>query len=244
MFVLKSYKIDHICLLDSDVYFLSSPNFVFNLLSKYSIIITPHKFSIENKDLINYGLYNVSFQLFYNNKVGNDCLNLWRKQCINWCKDYLDAKNNRFGDQLYLNEWPILYKNNIYVLEEPTCGLAPWNFNNYNIEFKDNCYTIENKKVVFIHFHGLNNLNNFVIKNSFSHYNVLVYNNLIALYKSYLNQLELIKFNISKSHFFSIRKTTSKNIIRLIINERTIFIKIFNNFKYFDLNFIFKLWQR
>jgi len=35
-------------------------------------------------------------------------LNYFRKQCIEWC--YNRSENGRYGDQLYMNDWPDKYE--------------------------------------------------------------------------------------------------------------------------------------
>ena len=99
LYVLKKYDLTHICSLDADILFLDTPKSLFDYLNDYSIIITPHKFSEEITGLVEYGIYNVSFQIFKNDETGRKCLQHWRTQCIDWCRDEFDEINNRFADQ-------------------------------------------------------------------------------------------------------------------------------------------------
>ena len=67
LYLIQKYNIPHICTLDADICFYSSPNEIFSNLDSYSIIITPHKFSKELEHFELYGKFNVSFQIFKNN---------------------------------------------------------------------------------------------------------------------------------------------------------------------------------
>jgi hypothetical protein len=131
LYLFKKYNLDHICSMDADLYFYSSPQSIFEKLQEYSIIITPHKFTKELSNREKFGLYNVSFQLFKNNKIGIECLTQWKNECIEWCGDHFDEANNRFADQKYLDSWKDKFKNEVLILDGHDTGLAIWNINNY-----------------------------------------------------------------------------------------------------------------
>jgi len=122
LFLLKKYTLPHICSLDADIKFYASPVALFDL-SQHSIVITPHKFSPEIKHKERSGKNNVSFQIFKNDAVGISCLELWREQCIEWCKDELDIENDRFADQKYLDNWEEKYDPNIKILNDNVTGI-------------------------------------------------------------------------------------------------------------------------
>ena len=66
LYLLKKYKLSHICSIDADLQFFSSPQILFDYLNIFSIIITPHKFSKGLQEFNIYGINNVSFQIFKN----------------------------------------------------------------------------------------------------------------------------------------------------------------------------------
>ena len=191
IYILKKFNIDHICLIDADLFFLNSPKIIFEKLNNYSIIITKHDFSIENISSEKYGKFNVSFQIFKNNNTGNICLNNWRYKCIQSCNDFYDPINKTFADQLYLDEWEILYKNDIYLLDSSNCGLAPWNYNKCNIIFRNNTFYNGDTEIIFLHFHGLKYINDNIFLNSFKDYKVKNTKNLSFIYKIYITELLL-----------------------------------------------------
>ncbi|MFK8060223.1 MAG: hypothetical protein AB8B78_09050 [Polaribacter sp.] len=246
LYLLKKYNLDHICTLDADIKFYSSPVEIFNYLKENSIIITPHKFSEELKTLESFGKYNVSFQIFKNDVTGLKCLNLWKKQCLNWCKDYNDAENSRYADQRYLDDWTDLYKDKVKVLNDAVSGLAPWNLNNYRItknqkgEFLSN-----NKKLIFFHFHHFKFHHKNWASNGFYTYKVKYKKELKILYTGYwednfciVNKLNIILNN-------NLREKKSFALKKLIHTEITLFLKLTKNkFVYIDVTKINPILKR
>jgi hypothetical protein len=198
--ILKNYDTPHICTLDADILFLSDPTVYFNWLDQYSIIITPHKFSEENLWMLDYGIFNVSFQIFNNNTVAQSCLSLWANECINWCFDKLEIENKRFADQLYLNEWPVLYGDQIKIIDDCVGGLAIWNINNYTLEQVKNVFLSNDKAIIFYHFHDFKLINTHWATNNFSLYQVRTNRIINLLYKYYWFGLKRVekKYGLSR----------------------------------------------
>ena len=82
-------------------------------------------------------------------------LEKWRGQCIDWC--YSRYEDGKFGDQKYLEEWPVIYSN-IHILEHQGGGIAPWNLTQYAFTRDKGSVSginLKNKSefaVVFYHF--------------------------------------------------------------------------------------------
>ncbi len=156
LFIFKKYpKISEITYLDSDLFFFSSPEPIFDELGSKSIGIIPHNFSkplLEKYPTIQKtsGIYNVGLLVFKNNKEGLECLNWWRDRCLEWC--YADYKDGKMGDQLYLNDWPERFSS-VCVIKNPGADLAGWNLDNYKLTFKNGSILVDNKPLIFYHFH-------------------------------------------------------------------------------------------
>jgi hypothetical protein len=146
-----------------------------------SILITEHRFSkfarlFEQKRA---GRFCVQFINFHNIKESREILKKWASQCIDWC--YARYEDGKFGDQKYLENWPVDYPN-VHILENLGGGIAPWNVSQYRFTKDDNkIYGIEPKgkikfESIFFHFHfvrfmpdgysdlGWNRLHRYVIK--------------------------------------------------------------------------------
>ncbi len=143
--------------IDADLFFYNNPLEFIEDNKNYEILITPHNFSEKYRKLELYGKYCVQFIYLKNNLKTLEILNTWRKQCIDWC--YAKYTDGKFGDQKYLDEWPIKYQKSVKVSSH-LGYLAPWNINNYFFE-NEVFYYKENKiNPIFYHFHNLNFINN------------------------------------------------------------------------------------
>lgn len=160
LYVLNNFQVESCTYLDADIFFFSSPEVLLNELEKdESVIITKHRFTniymIHEKIS---GIYCVQFVTFKNDNNGLKTLMWWRNACNNWC--YNKPEKDRFGDQKYLDDWPVRFKG-IHVLNHLGGGVAPWNVQQYEIKSVDKkLYGTEkstgiNFEVVFYHFHWL-----------------------------------------------------------------------------------------
>lgn len=147
--LIKNPNISSITYLDSDLYFFSSPKVIFDEIKDCSVAIVEHRFHWITKRQIKYGRFNVGWVTFRNDKEGNSCLDLWLKDCINWC--YQKVEKDRYGDQKYLDRWPKLFKN-LKIIENVGANAAIWNVKNYKWNLKENKILLNNTPLVFYHF--------------------------------------------------------------------------------------------
>lgn len=147
--LIKNPNISSITYLDSDLYFFSSPKVIFDEIKDFSVAIVEHRFHWITKRQIKYGRFNVGWVTFRNDKEGNSCLDLWLKDCINWC--YQKVEKDRYGDQKYLDRWPKLFKN-LKIIENVGANAAIWNVKNYKWNLKENKILLNNTPLVFYHF--------------------------------------------------------------------------------------------
>lgn len=229
LFLLKTQSISHICSLDADMKFYSSPKAIFDHLDDYSIIITPHKFSKENTHLDIYGKNNVSFQLFKNDKAGLICLQKWKENCFEYCFDKLDESNQKYADQKYLDEWENKYEANIKILNNDITGLAVWNINNYTIQIKNGSYYSNNNKIIFYHFHNFKLQSSNICSNGFNSYHVQYQKGLTKLYYDYWKSI---------TYFNSQLKTKSDNSLR----SNNSSCSLFDTLKHEKSLYLFTLW--
>ena len=158
LYVLNRFKVGSCTYLDSDLYFFSSPQCLFDEMGDNAVMITPHNYTPQYDQSARTGIYCVQFVAFKNNEQGRDVLNWWREACLDWC--YNRVENNRFGDQKYLDDWPNRF-GGVHVCKNLGAGVAPWNMQQYTFQKKkDRIVGVENLTgktfdVVFFHFHSL-----------------------------------------------------------------------------------------
>ena len=155
----KNPSLDMITYLDADMYFYSPVDEIYQEFENNSIMIIPHGFSRKNQFREkSSGLYNVGMMIFRNDHYSLACLSWWKDRCLEWCYNFYE--DGKFGDQLYLNDWPTRFKK-VYVLTNLGANVAPWNIDRYRFRMK-NGRTMGTEKItdkkfplIFYHFHGL-----------------------------------------------------------------------------------------
>lgn len=170
LFLFEQYPhIDRLTYLDADLFFFSSPEPMFSEAPNASVLIHGHRFARKYKKLEAFGIYNVGLLSFVRNAEAHAVLDEWRSQCLNWC--YATLENGKFGDQMYLNDWPQRFAG-VHVLQHPGVGVAPWNQNDATFDFKDGGeLLVDGAPLIFYHFHVLDMLATDVfIPNRLLHY--------------------------------------------------------------------------
>ena len=152
--ILENNKSVHsLIYIDADIFFYASPDVIWNELGNNSAMIHEHRFSPEQKYLERNGKYNVGLLCFKNDNYSKEILNWWRKSCNEWC--YYRLEDGKFGDQLYLNQFPTRFKG-VTVLENIGAGVAPWNHIQYQFTIdNEGKRRVDKVPLIFYHFHSL-----------------------------------------------------------------------------------------
>lgn len=118
--------IQRLTYVDADIWFRKSPTAIFNELdlSGKRVLITDHGYAPEFDVSSTSGQFCVQFLTFYR-EGPSKILKEWQRQCLDWCCDRFE--DGKFGDQKYLDEWPIKYSEFVHILEKEHLTLAPWN---------------------------------------------------------------------------------------------------------------------
>ncbi len=226
LYILNTFNLPHICTLDADIVFYSSPEPLFDNLKNYSIIITPHKFYKAVQHYAKWGLYNVSFQIFKNNATGKECLQHWKDQCIEWCYDKPDEENGRFADQKYLDNWEHLYPGAVKALNDDVSGLAVWNLGSYKFTVNDNEFYSNDKRLIFYHFHNFKIITQKWASNSLCSYSVKHQKSISTLYLNYWIELNKQAEKIGDFKNEYIRWGAPKKIKERLRSENSLFLKL------------------
>lgn len=139
--------------LDADCYFFNDISEMLKPLTNHKIAIHEHNFSHDRKEwLEKSGRFNVGAVAGIAGDVFQSCTAKWRLQVLDSCESIPSL--GKCGDQSYLNEWPDLYPE-LYIWDFPGVGLAPWNLNNFPPLKKEADVLVNDSKLFFFHFHGL-----------------------------------------------------------------------------------------
>lgn len=129
--VLEHYH-ERICTyIDSDMMFFGTPQCIFDDMrtNNCSIIITPHRYKndkVTARQREKKGEFCVEFNTFLNDSNGLKALNWWAAQCLEWCYYSIPGTTEWYGDQKYLNVFPLKF-DGVYICNHYGVGLAPWN---------------------------------------------------------------------------------------------------------------------
>jgi hypothetical protein len=131
---------------DADVYLFGPPSRILRQLdaSGAAVLLTDHARSAERERLQRSGRFCVQFLPCVNCPAGLEIVRWWQKRCLEWC--YARFEDGRFGDQKYLEEWPVKWGHAVTVLSDTRLTLAPWNVEHLRGQGVPEC---------LFHFHGL-----------------------------------------------------------------------------------------
>ena len=206
--------------LDADLMFFSSVAPLFEEIGDHSIAIIEHRFSDRFTHLEDYGRFNVEWVTFLRDDAGMSCLKKWRDQCIEWC--FARLEQGKMGDQKYLDYWPNDYPGRVHILEHLGAGVAPWNFSNYRYATEGDCFLVNEKPLIFYHFHQFQILTSGAFDYMSESYSK-GFNVPIHLYKAYENELICIlgfvreKFPKFDGGFRSFFKVKARRIAQELI---------------------------
>lgn len=156
LYILAHYSgIDILAYLDSDLYFFSSPEKLYQVLGGKSLLIVKHDYypAPHFYECVKIsGKYNMAFQLYRNDAVGVACLRHWRQECLDWCHDYFE--DGKFADQKYLEEWPEKF-DAVVCPTDIGAGLAPWNCGMHQFDFAGaDVPTVDGVPLIYYHYQG------------------------------------------------------------------------------------------
>jgi hypothetical protein len=140
----RDENIKRVTYLDADLYFRKNPEPIFNEFDKSGkqVLITEHAYAPEHDQSETSGIYCVQFMTFNRDDGGELVRRWWKEKCIDWC--YARLEDGKFGDQKYLDDWPVRFSSQVHVLENKEWALAPWNATRFPYA-----------NSIFWHFHGL-----------------------------------------------------------------------------------------
>ncbi|HKU65874.1 MAG TPA: hypothetical protein VJQ06_12530 [Rhizomicrobium sp.] len=140
--------------LDSDLYFFSSPQPIYDEMGASSVLIIPHGFVAAMRRQERFGRYNVGWLSFRNDTSGRACLEWWRDRSNEWCSDVVDEVGKRYCEQRYLDRFAEI-SSGVHVLSHPGANLAPWNVAAHKLDLVIGKPLVDGLPLLFFHFHGL-----------------------------------------------------------------------------------------
>jgi hypothetical protein len=173
---------------------------VYAELDGRSVGIIEHRFRPEYREYERFGKFNVGWVSFRRDPTGLACLDRWRRQCLDWCYDRLEA--GRYSDQKYLDDWPELF--DAVPIQHKGANCAPWNVAGEQLRCNSRGMLITGEPLLFFHFHGLREVGPLLYAPNLERYGTRLSRVLKnAIYRPYLAELEELKQAIPALGTFS-----------------------------------------
>jgi glycosyltransferase involved in cell wall biosynthesis len=160
-YLFDTYKLKKLCYFDTDILILQPVTPLFDLLEKYSIVLTPHIISPIEEDglkpseltIIQAGIYNLGFIALSNTPITKQFLKWWQARLYNKC--VMSLEQGIHVDQKWVDFAPAFCEG-VYILKEPGYNVAYWNLNSRKVEIKGQEVFVNGKPGYFFHFSGFN----------------------------------------------------------------------------------------
>lgn len=123
---LREVSAERVTYVDADVWLLGNPKPIFSDFEKSgaAVQITEHAYSPEYDQTATSGKFCVQF-LTMERERSVRVRERWQQQCIDWC--FARVENGKFGDQKYLDDWPIEFPQLVHVASPKSRFQGPWN---------------------------------------------------------------------------------------------------------------------
>ncbi|MEA1647530.1 hypothetical protein UAJ10_00685 [Nitrospirillum sp. BR 11164] len=163
MHKLISEGAEFVVYLDPDIAVFSPLDHVVDMLSRHSVILTPHIATPESSlagildneiGSLKHGVYNLGFVAVRACAEGKRFASWWRDRLLQFCHD--DVPNGLFTDQRWCDLVPALFRD-VGILHNPAYNVASWNLGNRPITIGDDGLIRAGGEVLrFFHFTKVN----------------------------------------------------------------------------------------
>lgn len=144
----RDTQVDRVTYLDADLFFFDSPKLLLDEFEQSGkhVLITEHAYDPRYDKSRKSGRFCVQFMTFRRTEESMKVMHWWQERCLEWCYEKPEA--DKLGDQKYLDQWPTLFGEEVYILKQKDKTLAPWNVRHFEQQGHGRVAP------VFYHFHG------------------------------------------------------------------------------------------
>lgn len=198
LFSQKSYE--KIIYLDPDILVCNSLEYIFEQLTLYSIVLTPHLTHIEpslnglmqDNAMLNTGIFNLGFIGLRRGEISSSMLTWWNKKLIDYC--FIDYSEGYYTDQKWMNFLPAYFNSqDLLISFHLGMNLAPWNFGERKLVIHEDKFYVQSRvhksqlfPLLFVHFSGFDYKS--IISGTIYHTTIKslkVYEDLLPLFNEY-----------------------------------------------------------
>lgn len=168
LYFFDNYDFDNVIYLDPDIYFYNSIGQIFDTLSNYSIMLTPHitqfmeKGDSDSNETIWHGcgMYNLGFCGLHRSEKTKNMLNWWHDRLVEYC--YIDSYDFLYTDQKWMDFLPSFFSSDeLLITSHLGMNMAPWNFYEREVFTENGDIFVfsrhkhdESYPLIFVHYSG------------------------------------------------------------------------------------------
>ncbi len=157
---LLSLGVDQLIYFDPDIFICSAVDAIYDALTRFGIVLTPHCISPNPDDpyaevmlLVN-GVFNLGFIAVSRTEEAERFLTWWERRCLTY--GYNERWTGLFVDQKWINFVPC-YFDSVKILKHPGCNAAYWNLHERVLEKTKTSWIVNGTApLIFFHFSGIN----------------------------------------------------------------------------------------
>lgn len=201
-YLLKDRGFTKLLYLDPDILIFQELSEVYNQLSTYNIVVTPHCTSPINdnlrpaeQDFLQSGIFNLGFIGVSNSQEALRFLDWWEQRCLTL--GFAEPQMGLFVDQKWVNFAPCFF-DKVLILKHHGYNMAYWNLHERSLELKNGQWTVNGElPLVFYHFSGILSDDRQQISRHQDRYDLLNRPDLMDIFKEYRELLaknEIDKF--------------------------------------------------
>lgn len=123
----RAPQAERVTYLDADTWFLGPPAGLLDQLGDGAVLVTEHGFPERRRRYWEQraGRFCVQFLTMTRREVARRALDWWQARCLEWC--FARWEDGKFGDQLYLDQWPSMLGDGLRVVRPAELCQGPWN---------------------------------------------------------------------------------------------------------------------
>ena len=136
-------NVQQVTYIDADMWFINSPQAFFDEFasSQKSVMISEHGYLPQYDQTSTSGQFCAQW-ITYRRNSSEPLRQWWEERCFEWC--FNRYENGKFGDQKYLDDVPLAFPKDFFILENTYLTQGPWNMKKFSPA-----------DAVFFHFHGV-----------------------------------------------------------------------------------------
>lgn len=128
-------RYEKVIYLDPDILFVNTIEPVFDELSRFKMVLTPHIVTLPKVGLadtresiwLSCGIYNLGFLAASKSSATLDVITWWHERLLRWC--FIDTYESLFTDQKWIDFIPgFLTSEELLISKDLGRNFAPWNF--------------------------------------------------------------------------------------------------------------------